>query len=369
MKTRNIFSMIFAWAAGVQVAGAQEIDIRLSVKYVLDANDNRPSGHYATEQNVRDAIEATNRALRRWGRGYRYVVLENAQGEFDEVSESTAPGSSQFFIISPDSELGSLEAAAVANPVGYFWRTDAINAYVVSCCAAAAAIPSLNLGERGTFFSVDVNWSSTDPGQNSRTLIWVHELGHHFNLGHPWVDDGVSDTRDEPSPFQCTGATPCPEGFPCSSGGTSECCCSRKVSNLAARATSQGWTQQEFEDLRYNAMGYMAPVDCVCLGEEMITVDTVRLSEGQLDRWTDATRRYHSNEVTGLTYFVDWRNNSAPFNGYSTDPYATVEDGLDAAAVGNGKIVNIRDGVYPENLLIDSPITLRASRGVVTLGQ
>lgn len=369
MRTKTIRTLFIALCASATTARGQEIDIRLSIKYILDAGNNRPSGQYATEQNVRDVIEETNRALRRWGRGYRYVILENAQGEFDEVSQNTVPGSSQFFSISPGSELGSLEAAAVANPTGYFWRTDAINVYIVNCCAAGAAIPSSNTGERAVYFSADINRSSTDPGQHARQVIWAHELGHHFDLIHPWDGDGVSDTRDEPSPLQCSGSTPCPEGFPCSSGGSSECCCSLKVANLTARAASQGWTQQEFEDLRYNVMGYMAAVDCVCLGEEMVAIDNMRLSEGQLDRWTDATRRYHSNEVSGLTYFVDWRNTTSPYNGYSADPYRTVLDGVNAANTGGGKIVLIRDGSYNETLTIAAPVTLRSGSGIVSIGQ
>ena len=348
--------------------GAQEIDVRLSIKYILNNQYHRPTGFYATEQNIRDVIDATNRTMKRWGRGYRFVIV----GNIEEVSETTAPGSSAFFVLDPNSELGTLEDAAVANPAGYFWRNDAVNVYIVNCCAAAAAIPSIDVDRRAVYFSADVNNAPCDPGQNARQVVWSHELGHHFNLIHPWNNDGVVDTRPEPSPKQCFGSPPLPppcDAFPCTLGGSTECCCSTKVNNLFDAMQSGGWSQTDYDNLRYNVMGYMAAVDCVPLGEDMITIDTMRLTDGQLDRWTDATRQYHANEVSGLTYFVDQANTSAPFNGYSSDSYRTVADGVTAATQTTGNIALIRSGSYNETLTVTSPVTLRSSRGPVTIGQ
>lgn len=349
-------------------AGAQEIDIRLSIKYILNASGSRPSGLYSTEQNVRDVIEATNERLRSYGRGYRYVILSNGQGNFDEVSETTAPGSSQFFEISPSSENYVLENAAEANPAGYFWRTDAVNVYIVNCCAAGGTIPSNpdDSDYRIVFFQADVNFTPTDPGRHAQRVIWPHELGHYFDLYHPWDEDEVSDTRPEPTPFQCSGSTACNANLGCALGGTAECCCSTKVSNLANAANAGGWSSLEVLDLRFNIMGYMAASDCVCQGEDMVTTANMRLSEGQLDRYTDATRKYRWSDVSGLTYFVDGQNTTAPFNGYSTDPYRTIGDVLTVA--GPTDIILIRAGTYPENLVIGSPRTLRASQGIVRIG-
>ncbi len=342
---------------------AQEIDVRLSIKYILGADGVRPTGFYGTEQNVRDVITATNRAMQRWGRGYRFVITE-----FQDVTVSGAPGSAAFSTISPLDEIGMLEDAAEMDPVGYHWRTNATNIYIADCCAAAAAIPEDDVGREIVYFSADVNLSSTDPGQNARQTIWAHEIGHHFDLIHPWADDRVADTQSEPTPSQCTGPIP-PQGtFPCALGGSDECCCSSKVANLLAAAQSNGWSQQEHDDLRYNVMGYMGAVDCALLGEDVITIDTMRLTDGQLDRWTDASRRHHADDTTGLTHFVDEQATS-PFNGYSGDPYLTVSDGLGAADSLGGDIVLIRAGTYVENLILDHPVTLRASRGAVILAK
>ena len=93
------------------------------------------------------------------------------------------------------------------------------------------------------------------------------------------------------------------------------------------------------------------------------------MTEGQLDRWTDATRRYHSGDVSGLTYFVNRSNVSPPFTGYSTDPFVTVADGIAKADPAGGDIVLIRAGTYSEAMAISKPLTLRASNGMVTIGQ
>jgi len=349
-------------------AAAAHIDVNLSIKYILDQNGDRPAGFLDDEQNIRDVVDRTTFAMERWGRGYRYTIL----GDIEEVA-----GASQFFQIGGTGMPTNhdLEDAARANPTQYHWRNDAVNVYIVACCAAGATIPTNpdEVNYRIVFISSNANDAPTDPGQNARQTLWAHELGHHANLIHPWDGDGVADTRPEPSPFQCGGPTPPNLPFPCGPGGD-ECCCTSKVANLAAAAQAQGWSQQEFDDLRFNVMGYNGAVDCFALGQTVVTVANMRLTSGQLDRWTDATRQYHFDavtrfgEVTGLTWFVDAANTSPPFNGYSTAPYTTVLSGLQHAYAGGGDIVLIRAGNYAETLTINQPVTLRASRGVARIG-
>lgn len=362
LRTKFLHTLLIALCVSVASARAQEIDIRLSIKYILDASNNRPPGYFDSEQNIYDVIEETNQALRRYDRGYRFVIV----GNIDEIREDQTPGStsSAFFNLNLADENLALEDAAEADPVGFHWSYDAVNIYVVNCCGGGAAIPS-NANEAGyrvVFVSADSNFTPNDPARNAQEIIWLHEIGHHFNLIHTWDSDGVSDTRPDTNPNQCTIQ------FGCTTGGSKECCCSTKVDNLEARANSQSWTQEEFENIRFNVMSYYGAFDCPAMNEDLITIDNMRLTEGQLDRFSDATRLYHANEVSGLTYFVDWRNTTSPFNGYSTDPFQTVLDGVNAADPTGGDIVLIRDGVYNENLLLTEPVTLRANNGIVTIG-
>jgi hypothetical protein len=45
-----------------------------------------------------------------------------------------------------------------------------------------------------------------------------------------------------------------------------------------------------------------------------------------------------------------------------------VQDGISAAG-GGGSILLIRAGAYPENLPVNAPVTLRATRAAVRIGQ
>lgn len=331
------------------MVSAQDIDVRLSVKYILDSNGVRPQGVYSTDQAIQNIINQSNVTLERWGRGYQYVITE-----FQDVS-----GAAQFFDLSEDgtdTEYYRLEDEAEANPGQYFWRTTATNIFIVNTysggCGSAAAIPSASHDEGYELVVICVN--------TGRDLTFLHELGHHNNLAHTFdSDDGVDDTREDPNPHQCTAP------FNCVIGGSAECCCDAKIIFLNIASGQGGWTQPEYDDIRWNLMSYYGAWDC----SPAFSFANVRLTEGQLDRWTDATREYHFGEVSGFTYFVDYRHTSWPFTGYSKYPFSTVEDGIGAANPFGGDIVLIRAGSYNETMTINKPVTLRASHGPVTIGQ
>ena len=116
-------------------------------------------------------------------------------------------------------------------------------------------------------------------------------------------------------------------------------------------------------------MSYFGADDCVADGFPF-TYDNMLLTPNQLDRWADATRRYHAGEVTGFTYFVGGTPGTGSPNGYSDKPFGSVLAGTNAATTaGTTHLVNIRAGIYLENVTLAAPVTLRASRGVVTIGQ
>lgn len=333
------WALVVAFGAAGDVGSAQEIDVRLSIKYILDANGLRPPGTFSTNASIQNTFTQVNQTLRRWNRGYQYIITE-----FQDVA-----GRDPFFNIDSTLEYYSLEDTAEANAAAFSWRTDAVNIFIVNTSVVgggAAAIPS-NPNDAGyelVIFTVNVIPAD---------VIWPHELGHHFNLYHTFNDDGVADTRPDPNPFQCMAA------FQCPMGGSMECCCATKAQLLNTAATSGGWTQAERDNIQFNNMSYHCG----------LTLANLRMTDGQLDRWTDASRRYHAGEVSGLTYFVDGTNITAPFTGYSTDPYRTVAGALGASDPSGGDIVLIRAGSYDEPMTINRPVTLRASRGTAVIGE
>lgn len=331
-------------------AGAQEIEIRISVKYIY-FGDTRPSGQYSDAAAVQDIIDQVNeRTLNRWNRGYRYVITE-----FRDVI-----GASAFSDISSDAEFKSLENAAEADPGRFFWRTDAVNLYIVSSFFAggAAAIPS-NAPSDTDYELVVFAANAGSNKANPPDVLWPHELGHHFDLYHTFGNDLVSDTRLDPNPTQCM---PNPMGLPCTTTTTGpmvECCCATKLSLVNTAAANQGWSAQERTDILFNNMSYHCN----------LTLDNIRMTPGQLDRWTDATRLFHWGEVSGFTYFVQRSMPvTRPYSGLSTDPYPNLAGGIAAANPNGGDIVLLRAGNYDEPMTITKPLTLRASRGNVNIG-
>lgn len=348
----NYLYIVVALLITAGVVSAQDIDVRLSIKYILDSNGIRPQGMCSTDENIQYIIDRSNVVLERWNRGYQFIIKE-----IKDIS-----GATRYFHLcedvndTNDPEYYGLEDEAEANPGKFFWRTDAINIFIVKTWkrgnGAAAAIPSAphDFGYELVVTSVD----------RELDLTFLHELGHHNDLGHTFEeDDKVDDTRQDVNPLQCKAQ------FECDMGGKEDCCCELKLMLLSAAAIMGGWTQQEYDDIRWNLMSYYGAPDC----DPNLDFSNVRLTEGQLDRWTDTTRHHHFWETSGFTRFVDYKNDSPPFDGNSVNPFPTVADGIAAAYPDGGDIVLIRTGTYNETWTENKPVTLRANRGPVIIGQ
>jgi len=329
---------------------AQEIHFRISVKFILDAGGHPPGpGGWTDADHWRTAIELANAGNARLGRGFRYL---------EPTFDGSVSGASEYFILT-DGEQIPFEEEARTNPA-YLWRGDAINVYVVQenlGCAGWASPPSVPQGslDGGRIVVLCV-------GTGPFSVI-PHEFGHHFDLIHTWDDDLVADTPTDASPYMCLpDNVVTPEDESCIVGGTDGCCCSTQVSNTLDRAATDipPWTQEQITLMLNNLMSYQCDIN-----------EDFDLSEGQLDRYTDAARRYLAAEGTGVTYFVDGDNASpAPYDGYSTDPFPTVADGVAAATATGGNIVLIRPGAYAETGIFDKTVTLRAMRnGLVSIGE
>jgi len=123
LKLLCMLTVLLCAATGT---AAQEIEVRVSVKFILDSNGNRPTGTYSTNAEVDDAIRQTNQALRRWGRGYRYVVTE-----FQNVANA-----SEYFDFAEvgrqQTEECGLNDAIRKDPKKFLWRTNASNVFIVN---------------------------------------------------------------------------------------------------------------------------------------------------------------------------------------------------------------------------------------------
>src|SRR5882672_10107779 len=101
-------------------AGAQ-LEWRVSVKFILDANGHRPTGGLIdTDQDVRDQVDAANRLIEPFGRGYRFALTEIVD----------LSGYSAYFATDRDTTSSNLTVIANNNPASIAWRANALNYYI-----------------------------------------------------------------------------------------------------------------------------------------------------------------------------------------------------------------------------------------------
>jgi hypothetical protein len=123
-------------------------------------------------------------------------------------------------------------------------------------------------------------------------------------------------------------------------------------------ASLDSFQQNRVDDVFFNIMSYLA-AGC---GHANQTTSVSRMTEQQLDRWTNTAYFSRSVVCSGQTYFVQTGANPQAASGRFDHPFPAVGGGI-GASNSPGDIVLIRAGIYPENLRLSTPITLRSPRG------
>jgi len=152
------------------------LSVRVSIKVILDENGKPPKD----AEQIYAQIDRANFALALNGSELRVEVLE--------IIEITDPSGTDDWYTLGRSQLESLREAAISNKAAFAWRDDAINVYV-------------NLGNLNNEDD-DGGGRALFPPENDIFILhksisddaFIHELGHTFNLRHPFDDDGCDDT-------------------------------------------------------------------------------------------------------------------------------------------------------------------------------
>lgn len=337
-------------------ACSQFIQLRISVKHILNASGQPPSGggtnNWLNAGYWGGAIEKLNAGCARFGRGFRFA---------DPVFEGGVSNAAQYFSVE-DSETVAFEYAIRSNPQQYRFRDDALNVYVVQNNLGSSSAPEC----RGWASPPYKPLQAVPPYDNFNGRIVVlcittgplsvipHEFGHHFGLEHTWVSDSrITDIPVDADPG------------PCNNG------CACMFANTQARAAAQGWSGATLTLMTNNLMSYHCDIN-----------DDFDLSEGQLDIWCDMARRYLASEGIGVTYFVDRTAASFLPDGYSRSyssvppgipvggPFINLSGAVAAANSAGSDIVILRPGNFNEQITISKPVTLRATRaGWATIGK
>ncbi|MBL8878537.1 MAG: hypothetical protein JNG88_05400 [Phycisphaerales bacterium] len=347
MRTWLILTVLMSGGAAALADGV--IVIRLSYKVILDPVDGSlPQGF--TDSDIDQAIDEMNDFLETFGRGYRFVRVDPIQ-RVGNVGGFDRPNPSHYFginMLEDHAQRANMQADALQFPQPYQWNQNAVNIYInEGNTGGTCARPSEQL--------IVIGGSSSGAG-----WLHLHEIGHFFDLCHTQGcscgcceadqtgechtgpgSDGIADTLPD---LACWGRD-----------------------EIAQNSFSNDYldlpsTQREqVDDVFLNIMSYHRS-GC---GQGAAVA---RLTEKQLDRWTDTANGPRVATRDGRTYFVQAGAGGSQ-NGSSTSPFDLVAEGRNAAN-GGGDIVMIRGGVYPENLIFNSPMTLRTPRGsVARIGQ
>ena len=309
-----------------------QIEWRVSVKFILDANGHRPTGgKIDTDQDVRDQVDAANRLIDPFGRGYRFALTEIVN----------LSGYSAYFNADRETASSNLQVIASSNPGSVLWRPRAINFYINNAPGANDGISSPTL---------------IVLGHNVTREAFTHESGHYLGLCHT-------------------------HGCPCATCDSTNCPVPPVSDNIADTLPDNTcWDQDDISSYAYNGKLFInlnaaqqAAVSntfnnimCYHFNRKVFTSD-------QLDELADTSNGSRNNLTTGFTRFVDLANGCLFPNGssdcglFSGGPYPKVADGISSASPGD--IVLIRRGHYNEPMTITKATTLRATRGDALIGK
>jgi len=359
MKTKLLFPLLAASALlTAWSAAGQTIDLRVSVKIIVHPTTGaRPAG--ITPLTFTNAVNAANRWMATYWRGYRYRLTEVA--DIGGPAEGGTNGPSKWYEINfRDDPLRATFFSDAQSDSRYRLRADQINVYVATAVAGA--------GGSGGAMPIPPGETNYWGGQifADDGAFWVlHELGHFFGLLHThggcgcpstngcialngyWVgDDGLSDTLFEQAGDFCfTNIN------------------QLTLANFVKYFTNCTPAEQALAINTFsNAMSYHLPLQ----KNDVIN----RMTEQQMDRFTDHANGDRHAFVAAFTRFVSTAGNNANSGLASAAPKRTVLSAVNASAAAGGDIVLLRPGNYNEQITINKPVTLRATRdGWATIGK
>ena len=347
-----------------------DIQIRVSFNFISDGSGTRPAGTvFNTNASVSAQVNAANQLLATTGRGYSLVLVTNGNGQIviGDVPNYTDPAlisatapvnpNGNAYLIAPSGgNTQAIEDHARQANSNYNFRTDAINAYFVQGAGGFVGYCSFPGDNRSTIL-----YSSGGDGRPAGQLI-LHEIGHFFNLSHTFAscvccnqvtnpgcsnifgDDGVTDTLPD---FYCSN-TNATQAQIVTNGNSAGLLSAAVYGSLTLSE------QARVDQTVNNLMSYRNPVN--------------RITEDQMDRWTAAANNQRLTSVSGQTFFASTAGNDGNSGLSGLSPVRTVA-AAHTRVVRTDDIILLRAGNYNEAITLNKHCTLRATRGVATIGQ
>lgn len=316
-----------------------EIEVRLSVKFILHPNGTRPSAADGpiSISNVVDFIAEVdhgNRALAFAARGFKLRAVE-----FLDIHPSAPSGqpADYWFNLAARDERQTIETAALADTTTWRWHAGAINIYINNSSSGSCSF----IG----------NGSSISMGATIFTQgTIVHEIGHFFNLSHTHAGDPP-----------CPGAPPY---FVANGDNLVE------TINDHACLTDRDWLSQS--NFNGRVFANLTPAEQAQVNSSWLNVMSYHVEErflpDQMDRWTTNANNARLFACLGRTWFVAPFGSDANPGVHPSQPFVTIPRAQQSLG-GVNDVILMRAGIYaaPLGNRLATPATFCATRGSVTI--
>ena len=160
------------------------VQVRISIKFILDAGDNRPAtGNLNDDAEINGEVD--------WGN--KILAANNNMSELRlyQVELIDLKGVSQWYSACPTAtNRDNLRAAAIANPSTYRWRTNAVNIYINGACSGCS------YGAISDFPPDNNNMILMSQCCSNTPSCILHELGHSLDLLHTHQGGGADGCAD-----------------------------------------------------------------------------------------------------------------------------------------------------------------------------
>jgi len=352
------------WGLTGAAKASPTIDVRFSIKVITrPISHQRPPVNAALTPVANADIDAmfqmaNDSLLATYWRGYRFLVTEILDvGSCSSGCDSSDPAFWYGAALPGDFDMKRFEYWAKMTPA-FQWRTDAVNVYINQGKqdGATASFPPPDNRSNDVVF---VGSRVFDPADSPvwKAAVMHHEMGHYFSLAHP---NGSIENCCVPSVCITDGdqiEDTLPDG-PCF---TLDQISTNRYGQVFASVNAV--KQDSLLNMFWNNMCYLHPDQKDDPGEGFGHEFLPRLTELQLDQWTDTANDVRLGVRSARTRFVELQGAcpSCPTpTGKSTDPYRDIPQALTNSNPGD--IVLLRPGLYSGPSVINQPVTLRATR-------
>ena len=276
------------------------VPVRISIKFILDANGNRPAtGALNTDEEINAEFTAAIDILSRL----------NSELTVERIEFVDLSGLSQWYGTSAATDAGrdAVRNAALASPAAFHWRSDAINIYINGG-------PSSAISD----FPPNNNIILMNQGCGNQPSCILHEIGHSLNLMH---------THE-------------------TSGGNGDACGDTITDNKT-------WTKNQLAQNNFGCLyldcsaAQKGAVDLVYNNVMSYHVDEpqTRLSPCQMDRISSQSDGDKNWLLAKLPVYVD-KSRFVLFQlGTFGLPYTSLQNALDAGGITN-RVLVLQQGAY-----------------------